>query len=89
MNPDPSNTPRRRELTIFDMVWFVAAFAVTYPVAKMASSHFEGHWRGIVFYFIMLVVYPVLGFVSPILFWRFVIFCRRGRHSHEDHKHDA
>ena len=67
----------------------MAAFAVTYPLAKVVSGCFEGHWHSVVFYFTMLVVYPVLGFVSPILCWRFVIFCRRGNQSNGDHKHDA
>jgi len=89
MNPEPPPTQRRRELTIFDLAWFMAVVVVTHPFAKMASSHFEGHWRSMVFYFVLIVGCPVLGFGSQILFWRIVIFCRRGRHLHEDHKPDA
>jgi hypothetical protein len=61
---------RRRGFTIFDILCFVAACSLIFPIALIVSRHFQEH-RAAVFFFFMLIVYPVVGFIFAILLRRF------------------
>jgi hypothetical protein len=84
----PSTQSRKRgeqgQVGIFDLLCFVAAAALIYPSALWVSHHFTGFWSEVIFYAIMFIVYPVVGFLFLIAFWSFVAFCRKRSHKNKD-----
>jgi hypothetical protein len=70
MNLHSSPIRKSRGFTIFDVLCFVAACAMIFPVAIMIGNYFDGYRRVAVFFAIMLIVYPVVGFVFAILLRR-------------------
>ena len=78
------NRNEQGKVGIFDLLCFVAAAALIYPGALWISHHFSGFWSGVIFYAIMFIVYPVVGFLFLIMFWSFVAFCRKRSHKSED-----
>jgi hypothetical protein len=73
-----------KTLTLIDLVLFMIAAAIAYPVAKMLSGHFIGAWRTGAFYTIMIVGYPLLGFTFQAWFGRAVRFFHRHKDASKD-----
>jgi hypothetical protein len=54
-----------RGFTLFDLLCFIAACSLIFPLALVVSRHFPAH-RAAVFFLLMLIVYPVVGFTFAI-----------------------
>ena len=66
--------------SLIDLLTFILAAAVIYPIAKAISTPCEGAWRNVVFYSIMIVVYPVCGVAFIVARERLIsIFTRKNR----------
>jgi hypothetical protein len=74
MNLRTSQDHRRYGFGLFDLLCFVAACSTIFPLALVVSRHFEGHQRVVIFFFFMLIVYPVVGFTFAILLRRLFRF---------------
>jgi predicted Na+-dependent transporter len=84
-NRGGGRTQRRQErpkgFTIFDLLCFVAACSVIFPVALIVSRRCEGRWRVVVFCFFMCIVYPALGVAFVYLMRRFFRWDYNRRHA--------
>jgi len=87
MNLEFSQNCRRGGFGLFDILCFVAACSLIFPLALIVSRHSEEH-RAAVFFFFMFVVYPVVGFIFAILLRRlFRYFASRSKkypYHHDD-----
>src|SRR2546423_7780667 len=64
-------------LTLIDLLLFMAAAAIASLAANLLSGHFDGPWRTRVFYGVLIIGYPLLGFTFENWFGRVVRFFRR------------
>jgi hypothetical protein len=65
---------------LFELLCFIAACSLVYPLALAVSRHYEGHQRLVVFCLFMVIVYPILAFTFLILMHLYFRRLRRKRY---------
>ncbi|HEX4342673.1 MAG TPA: hypothetical protein VH255_04740 [Verrucomicrobiae bacterium] len=70
----------RHGFGLFDLLCFIAACSLVYPLALAVSRHYEGHQRLVVFCLFMVIVYPILAFTFLILMHLYFRRLRRKRY---------
>jgi MFS family permease len=84
MTPHIPQNRRRGGWGLFDLLCFVAACLLIFPVALKISHHFEGHWRILVFCIFMFIVYPVVGIIFAVLLRRFFVLSHHRAKNSQD-----
>ena len=80
MNPNASKFHRQAGWGLFEIICFIAACALVWPIAQWVGQRYFPNHSHAVFCIVMLIAYPMLGFVFCILMHRLFRWDYNRRH---------